>query len=116
MATTLSTRLPAAEQARLSVLLPRLSNHLESVSPEAVEQEIRHALKRLTTDVNLDEAVLAVFEIEAGAPRHTKIVTTGNAIEGAVADLVRDPWMLEKDGRAGAGSRYKRPGRARRHR
>ena len=79
MATTLSTRLPAAEQDSLSVLLPQLSMHLESASPEAVEQEIRHALKRLATDINLDAAVLAVFELEGephAAPRSSRRAAT----------------------------------------
>jgi transcriptional regulator with GAF, ATPase, and Fis domain len=94
MATSL-TRLPVAEQDGLSVLLPQLSIHLESASPEAVEQEIRHALKRLATDVNLDDAVLTVFELEAGSPRRTRVVTTGINNQ-AVTDLATQPWILEK--------------------
>jgi transcriptional regulator with GAF, ATPase, and Fis domain len=97
MATSLTTRLPGAEQDGLSVLLPQLSTHLESASPDAVEQEIRHALKRLATDVNLDDAVLTVFELEAGVPRRTKVVATGGANERtAIADLATEPWLLEK--------------------
>ncbi len=96
MATTLTTRLPVAEQDGLSVLLPQLSMHLESASPEAVEQEIRHALKRLATDVNLDDAVLTVFEIEAGCARRTKVLNTGGTTESAVPDLAIEPWILER--------------------
>jgi transcriptional regulator with GAF, ATPase, and Fis domain len=91
------TRLPGAEQDGLSVLLPQLSTHLENVAPEAVEQEIRHSLKRLAADVNLDDAVLTVFELEAGAPRRTRVVATAATSESAdVADLATEPWLLEK--------------------
>jgi transcriptional regulator with GAF, ATPase, and Fis domain len=96
MATSLTTRLPGAEQDSLSVLLPQLSMHLESASPEAMEQEIRHALKRLATDVNLDDAVLTVFELEGGAPRRTKVLTTGATSDSEVGDLATEPWLLEK--------------------
>jgi len=96
MVTPLTARLPGAEQDSLSILLAQLSTHLEGASPDAVEQEIRHALKRLATDVNLDDATLAVFELEGGVRRRTKVLTTGSADEHAVIDLAAEPWIVEK--------------------
>jgi transcriptional regulator with GAF, ATPase, and Fis domain len=96
MATPFTSRLAVSEQDGLSVLLPQLSRHLESASPDAVEQEIRHALKRLATDVNHDEADLAVFELDAGTPRHTRVLTTDDSDEHSVADLAIEPWILER--------------------
>ena len=96
MATTLTAHLPGAEPDSLSVLLTQLSVHLESAAPDAVEQEIRHALKRLATDVNLDDATLAVVELEGGARRRAKVLSTGSLVEHSVTDLASESWLIEK--------------------
>ena len=96
MATSLTARLPGGEPDGLSVLLPRLSMHLESAAPEAVEQEVRHALKRLATDVNLDDAVLTVFEMEGGTPFRPRVLSTSPADEANVLDVAVEPWLMEK--------------------
>ena len=96
MATSLTARLPGGEPDGLSVLLPRLSMHLESAAPEAVEQEVRHALKRLATDVNLDDAVLTVFEMEGGTPVRPRVLSTSPADEANVLDVAVEPWLMEK--------------------
>jgi transcriptional regulator with GAF, ATPase, and Fis domain len=70
--------------------------HLESAAPEAVEQEIRHALKRLATDVNLDDAALAVFEIEGGAPLRPRALATSPTDEADVLGIAIEPWLVEK--------------------
>jgi transcriptional regulator with GAF, ATPase, and Fis domain len=70
--------------------------YLESAPPDAVEQEIRHALKRLATDVNHDEADLAVFELDGGTPRCTHVLTTEAAGEHTVAHLANERWILDK--------------------
>ena len=96
MATSLTARLPGGEPDGLSVLLPRLSMHLESAAPEAVEQEVRHALKRLATDVNLDDAVLTVFEMEGGTHVRPRVLSTSPADEANVLDVAVEPWLMEK--------------------
>ena len=96
MGTSLTTRFSVVEQDSLSVLLPRLSRHLESASPDTVVQEIRHALKRLATDVDLNDATLTVFEVDGSVPRGAKIVTTGTGDEHLLVDLATEPWIIEK--------------------
>jgi hypothetical protein len=96
MATSLTARLPGGEADGLSVLLPRLSMHLESAAPEAVEQEVRHALKRLATDVNLDDAVLAVFEIDGGTALRPRVLATSATDEADVLNVAVEPWLVEK--------------------
>ena len=95
MAPTLTSGLPPTQDG-LSGLLSRLSIHLESASPDSVEQEIRHGLKSVAADVSLDDATLAVFELEPGGVHRPRLLATGTSDETAVARLASEPWILEK--------------------
>ncbi len=96
MALPLTARLSGPEPDSLSLLLSQLSMHLESASPDAIEQEIRHALKRLATDVNLEEATIAVVELEDGVRRRAKVLTTGGTVEHALIDIASEPWLIDR--------------------
>ena len=98
MMSTPPSRLPLPQQGGLSGLLSQLSVHLENATPDAVEQEMRHALKSVAADISLDDATLAVFEVEPGVLHRPKLLATSETDETVVAQLAVEPWILEKAG------------------
>jgi DNA-binding NtrC family response regulator len=96
MGTPLTTWPVMPERNSSSAVLPQLSSPLESANPESVEQEIRHALERLVSDVNLDDSALAAFELDRGAPRRTRVLATSGADAHTVAGLASERWIIQK--------------------
>jgi hypothetical protein len=95
MGTPLTTWPVMPERNSSSAVLPQLSSPLESANPESVEQEIRHALERLVSDVNLDDSALAAFELDRGAPRRTRVLATSGADAHTVAGLASERWIIQ---------------------
>jgi transcriptional regulator with GAF, ATPase, and Fis domain len=102
MASTFTPRYPLAQQDGLPELLHQLPAHLEGASLESLEQETRHALKRLAVAVSLDDVVLLTFDLEQRTPRAPKIVGTNGAIPEHVAALISHKWLLDRIAEEGA--------------